>query len=267
MLLALAVVASVASADSPFDPGSGKDASGSADDPTLLPGFGQWSGDLPAGDVDWYGVDTTGAPACAMLTTNATAGHDVTLGVRGAAPHSIRGIAPPGTPVRIALAAPGVTRTLAGFHSATSTDLKYAFHLERLTLDGFAGGDGDTGTDAGGLLSNAMPVKSHCFRGSVGLKDSTDVYAFTVPSPDQVVYSLAASGAASPSLRILDAAGAALGAVVGSGGIGVVNLPSAGTYYLSVTIPLDSSASNYLVGLVGPDPPPGSPCRPYCMVS
>ena len=267
MGVALLFVASLAAADSPFDPGAGYDASNSVDAPTMLPGFGAYSGDLPASDADWYAVDSTASAACIVLEAVANVGYDLTLATRGVSPHSIKTPVPPNLGTRIALAQPGVTRTLVGIEGTPSVSGNYEFTVTRYTLESFTGGDGGTSGDAPSIPQGALPVKGSCVKGTVGLKDSADVYAFNASMGDQVVYSLAATGASSPSLRVLDATGAPLGTIIGSGGIGSLSVPSAGTYYVAVSVPLDSSSSGYLVGLVGPDPPPGSPCRPHCMVS
>ena len=263
--IALLLATSIAVADSPFDPGSGRDASNLESDPTLLPGFGAYHGDLPLGDVDWYAVNMTSAPSCIVGTAVATAGFEFTLASRGLSPHRITTPVPPNLETRLAFAGPGMTRALAGIAKGT-TDARYDFSLTRYGFESFSGVDGGSPNDAPALLSNAVPVPSPCFKGSVGLKDTADVYSFQAQVSDQVIYSLAASGSSSPSLQVLDAAGTALGAI-GSGGIASLSIPSTGTYYLAVSVPLDSTSSNYLIGLVGPDPPPGNPCRPHCAVS
>lgn len=263
--VALVLFTSLAVADSPFDPGNGQDASNLESAPTILPAFGAYHGHLPLGDQDWYGVDTVAAPACIVGTAVATAGFDFTLATRGQSPHGITTPVPPNLETRLAVAGPAMTRAVAGIARGTAA-AQYDFTLTRYGLDDFTGGDGGSSGDAPALLGSAVPVPGPCFRGSVGLKDSADVYSFRVGMGDQVIYSLAAPGTSSPSLQVLDAAGSVLGAI-GSGGIGSVTVPSTGTYYLAVSVPLDSSGSNYLVGLVGPDPPPGSPCRPHCALS
>lgn len=262
---ALVLLASVAAADSPYDPGQGRDASDSEDAPTLLPGFGAYHGDLPAGDQDWYGVDTPGAPACIVATATATAGFDLTLASRGQSPHRVTTAVPPNLETRLAFAGPAMTRALVNV-ARGATDARYDFTLQGYGLDSFGGEDGGTAGDAPALPGGALPVPGPCFKGAVGLKDTADVYSFSALAGDQIVYSLAAPTASSPSLQVLDGAGAALGAVP-SGGIGSVRVPSTGTYFLAVSVPLDSTTANYLVGIIGPDPPPGNPCRPHCAIS
>lgn len=267
MVVALLFVASLATADSPFDPGAGHDASNTAEAPTALPAFDRYSGDLPAGDADWYAINSSAAAACIVLEAVANVGYDLTLATRGSAAHSIKSPVAPNLWTRLTLAQPGVTRTLVGIEGTPTASGNYELAVTRHTLESFTGMDGGTAGDAPSIPQGALPVKGSCFKGTVGLKDSADVYAFNASMGDQIVYSLAATGASSPSLRVLDATGAPLGNIIGSGGVGTLSVPSAGTYYVAVSVPLDSSSSGYLVGLVGPDPPPGSPCRPHCMVN
>lgn len=267
IVVALTLAASLVAADSPFDPGAGKDASNAIDAPTLLPGFGAYYGDLPPNDADWYVIEATPTPACFVLEAVGTVGYDLTLGTRGWFSHNIQTPAPPNYGTRLAIAAPAVNRTLVGIAGTPMASGGYDFNVTRYALEEFTGVDGGSGSDAPPIPQGAVPVRGSCVKGAVGLKDTADFFSFNVSAGDQVVYSLAASGASSPTLKVLDAAGSVLGGVIGSGGIGTVTAPSTGTYYLAVSVPLDSSSSGYLVGLVGPDPPPGSPCRPHCAVN
>lgn len=262
----VAIGASLATAGQPGDAGAGRDASGDAISATLLPNLGTYAGWLDAGDTDWYAVDHSRPAACVQLTTLASVAHDVTLALQGGSPHSVTGTASPSVPATLTLAGPAVTRAQAGLRSVTSTAGDYEFSLRAFTAAELGTVDTGTSGDAPAVARNATLVQPGCLRGTVGLKDTTDVFGFSVTGPDQVIYTLGATGAASPGVSILDAGGAILGRVITSGELGIATVPAAGTYYLSVTMPLDASSSEYVVGLLSPDRP-GHPCRPYCRAS
>lgn len=271
-MLSLAVLSHIVSATAPQnDAGFPGDASDAKSAPTLLPGPGEYAGELRSHDADWYATLHAGGPLCVSALIAGDTDSSATLELATAAgPRSIRSEIPASDAVRLTLAGSSVPRVLYGFETDPNPTGREAARPREYTFDITATrpmGAGDAGTDrdAGNLLSGALPAQGACTEGDLrplhGLGDALDIFTFHATEGTQVVYSL---GATSPvRLRMVAPDGASLGEV-GTDAVGSFVAPSTGTYSMQAAALGDASSIEYVIGLVGPDPP-GHPCRPYCM--
>lgn len=254
------------------DAGLGIDAGNTRSTATLLPAEGSYSGELRSQDDDWYTRVYAPAARCAILTVAADSDSAATLAVRSnGVDHWVKAPLPQGTTSRFVLAGSAVTQAWAGLErnpnpagNDPARPRFYSFGLETTTSNG--PGDAGTGQDAGGLLSQALPITRSCVSGqvdrnAVGLGDVTDLYTFRGTQGQQLIATL---GAAAPvTLSIATPTGVELG-TLSPDGLLDVRLPETGEYRLTMTA-ASGGPVPYVIGLLGPDEPPGSGCRPTCI--
>lgn len=257
--------------------GSG-DASGSPSTATPLSGEGTYFGRLAnATDVDWFRESPSSLrPGCLTLRAEATKWAEATLAtIGGPAAHRVTTGVPPGSASspRIGLAFLQPDHARIGLRAIPDPETgapaeggPYSFELDIINRSELGPGDAGTGNDAGSTPSSSLAVSGLCTGGDLSAFDPADVYSFEVADAQQIVYSLASNSTATLRVEIFDAAGQPLGPVALNGGIGTVTLPTSGLYFAAVTMS-SAPATEYVLALVGPDPPPGNPCRPTCMVS
>ena len=257
------------------DAGLGGDASDERTTATPLPAYGAYAGELRSLDDDWYALPRAPGPACVQLDASGDTRADATLALRTTAgERSVRAPLVEGLATRLALAGNGADLAWVGIESAgnpTGHDAArprhYAFALQE-TAAGL-GADAGTGADAGATPAQATPVEGGCVAGALrplaGLGDARDTYAFHVPAGGQVAYSFAAPSGV--TLQLLDAAGAPVAAPLAGDGMATFVAPEASTYYLQASAGSGTGTLAYVIGLIGPDPPPGNPCRPHCAVA
>lgn len=267
------VLAQPALGDAPQnDAGTSTDAGNAKASATPLPGYGAYAGELRSIDDDWYVVSRAAAPACVQLDASGETDANATLSIRSSGVERfIRAPLVANGTTRLALAGRSVDRAWVGVEATRNPSgydaarpRYYRFALNETA----SAADAGTGMDAGSMLSDATPVVGGCFAGSLkplaGLGDVRDLYAFHVAGNTDVVYSLAS--AMGVSLQLLDASGAAVGPALMDDGVATFTPPTDGTFYLQASAVSGADTLTYVVGLVGPDPPPGSPCRPHCAV-
>lgn len=265
-LFAFLLVAQPALAVVKEDAGIGGDASDAKASPTALPAYAGYRGGLdPGTDQDWFSVGTISTgPTCILMDARANTGIGLSLTITsGNVSRELSTESGTGGWNRLALASMGVEHTRAGL-LARGTPTNYDLRLQRLSPGQMGPGDGGSGADAGATTATAVRAPDQCFAGQIELLqgDSVDLYSFTVNTSREVVVSLA--GANSVSASIVDAVGTVVASGITPGEAEIVALPSAGTYYMSMSA---ASPSSYVIGLVGPDDPPGSGCRPTCMLN
>ena len=268
----VATQATLANAPPQNDGGLGGDAGGSRATATPLAAHGRYSGELRALDDDWFTMARSSGPACVWMDASGDTYADATLALRsGERSYGVRAPLVLGMTTRLAVAGSAVSQAWFGFertvNPAGNDAARPRFYnftvAESGTMD-----DGGMPGDAGGSMAMARGLSAGCSGGRLqplaGLGDSVDVYAFRLVAPGQVVYSLGASGPV--DLTLVDASGAQVGPAVATDGIATTSLP-AGTFYLRLAAMGGTEVTAYVIGLLGPDPPPGNPCRPHCLLT
>ena len=266
------LVAPLVLADPPQnDAGLGGDAGDARENATPLPALGRYEGALrDDGDDDWYTYEhDVGGPACVTLAAGGRTAATYTLALQTAG-RDLGSAAPlpRESEARLALAGSSVSRSWAGIEPLPWDDGGdnglYAFTLsESRASDAIE----DTLTrDAGSLLSGPFPIEGACTAGRLqplaGLGDATDLWTFAGTQGQQILYSL---GATAPvTLELRGPGGAPVGPAIAPDAIANVTLPADATYTLQASALGGAQVIEYVIGLVGPDPPPGSPCRPTC---
>ncbi|HWH08203.1 MAG TPA: hypothetical protein VNX21_03320 [Candidatus Thermoplasmatota archaeon] len=256
------------------DAGMGGDAGGSRLTATPLPAYGTYAGELRAQDDDWYTTVRAPGPACVQMDVTGDTYSDAALAIAtGGTSYGVRAPIIEGTTTRLALAGSSIRQTWEGFvrtaNPAGNDAARPRYYSFALSEASSFQGDGGASGDAGASPATARALPGACSGGSLqplsGLGDTTDLYAFTLGTSRQVVYSLGAS--APVTLELLDANGATAAPAIGPDQVATASLP-AGTYYMRMSTSVSGvEVVTYLTGLLGPDPPPGSPCRPYCMLT
>lgn len=276
-----ALIASAASNGN--DAGTNADASDLKAAPTVLPrGYGFYEGNLSSKDGgDWYAVASPSAgPTCVESVSTATNYDLSTLSVNtGAGTRTVQRGSPQSVPLKLAIATNSVSQATFGIESAPNQPHQgdparpgyYNFTMRARSAADFPS-DALSGRDAPSGAQNAVTAPAGCFGGKfstavVGILDDVDNYTFSAKAGQQVFYSFAYPGDPGVlTLTLYDAAGRAVGPAITSNQMASVNVPTDGPFYLTA-----ASASvyekEYLIGLIlGPDDPPGSGCRPYCLV-
>ena len=273
LLVALLVGAQATLANAPQnDAGLGGDAGGSRATALLLPAHGAYGGELRAQDNDWYTTVRSPGAACVWMDASGDTYANASLAVRsGTQSYGVRAPLATGQTTRLAVAGSSVSQAWYGFerlpNPAGNDAARPRFYNFTTAESGAPAGDGGMAGDAGGTLATARVLGGGCSGGHLqpmmGMMDAQDTYAFTLTQPAQVVYSL---GATAPlTLQLVDASGAAAGPSLSTDGIATTSLP-AGTFYLRVAAVGGTEVVAYVIGLLGPDPPPGNPCRPHCAI-
>lgn len=282
-VLALLLVAPLALPAAPQnDAGTLGDASDARALPTMLPDWGAYAGELRSQDQDWFSVvngTTASGPSCVSVQTSGDTYANATLGIRqGARDTSVLSPLPKDGGIRLALAGVGVSQAYFGItpvpNPAGNDPARpgnYSFTLRGHTPQDLGPGDAGTSRDASGMLGAAVPVPGVCFAGALmplgGLGDTRDAYSFVATANQTIVYSLGSAGGPSPTLTLLGPDGTAIATPTTSGQARMATLAAPGTYYLAVEQGDATSQLGYVVGIIGPEGPPGSPCRPYCVLS
>lgn len=275
LLLALALTAQVTLANAPQnDGGLGGDAGNARATATPLPGYGSYSGELRAQDDDWFTTLRAPGPACVQMDARGDTYADALLGIAtGGRTYGVRAPLVEGQTTRLAVAGSAVAQSWEGFlrtpNPAGNDATRPRFYNFTVSEGASVVGDGGQSGDAGSTTATARVLPGGCSGGRLqplaGLGDATDLYSFTLAQPSQVVYSL---GATAPvTLALVDASGASVGPAIGPDQIATASLP-AGTFYLQTSAAAvgGTEVVTYVTGLLGPDPPPGSPCRPHCLI-
>lgn len=285
----------VAAADTPLaqnDAGSGRDAGDTPANALLLPAARRaWSANLtpPGSDMDWYRLATDGAFCAAAETTSSATGHLVLTSdpTRFAA---VDTMAEAHTATRLTLAAPAGRAPYLGLEPASSFAMvegagrpnpgRYSFTL---TSSSYADldpeRDGET-PEAGATLATAAPIPAGCAAGRLGgAGDGEDRYAFDVTQPRALALSFAVASGRAASLRVLTPSGATY-TTLASGDAATVWADEPGRWTVAIApdaanaradafglaLPLalasDYDTTEYLLGVLGPDP---EPCRPSCL--
>lgn len=268
VVLAIATLATAQSSGS-LDGGLVTDAGNTLASALTLSSFGSYSGRLTGDDTDWYAVREAALAQCVSLeTTTVSAAASILALDTGSGLKTTSTYLPAGGKARLVLASP-YTGAYAGLDNVQGTQ-DYGFTLKTVGIPAASVGDALSGLDAGNHLSTALATSAGCIGGRLSslqaAGDVADVYAVAAAAGDVVTYSLVSgSSGGALRLRLLDAAGNLLGPILAPGGVGAVQVPSSGTYFLSVT--QDSFGSDdvgYVMGAgIGP-PDPGSSCRPNC---
>lgn len=275
LLVALAVAAQVSLAEAPQnDGGMAGDAGGSRATATLIPGPGSYAGELRSQDDDWFTSVRAPSAACVQVDASGDTYANATLAVRtGAASYGVTAPLINGSVTRLAVAGSAVARTWEGFvrtpNPAGYDAARPRYYAFSLSESGTPVGDGGVMGDAGATLQSARPLPGGCSGGRLqplgGLGDVLDTYAFTLTQAGDVVYSVGAN--APIRVDLVDGSGRPVAPSVGVDQVQLVQLP-AGTFYLQMSAAAaDPDAISYVVALMGPDPPPGSPCRPHCALT
>lgn len=261
-------------ADAPQnDAGLGGDAGDARATATPLPAHGARSGELRALDDDWYTMVRSPGLACVWMDASGDTYANATLAVRsGAETYGVRAPLAANATTRLAVAGSAVAQSWFGFerlpNPAGNDAARPRFYAFATAESGVPQSDGGMAGDAGGTLAGASAISGGCSGGRLapmmGLGDMADVYSFALAQPGQVVYSMGAS--VPVRVELVDASGAAAGPALVGDGIATAQVP-AGTYYLRVAAVDGTEVVSYVLALLGPDPPPGSPCRPHCMLT
>lgn len=253
------------------DAGTGLDAGSTRDTALQLSSWSAIEGALSGADSDTFVIQSaTEAPRCVTATLGSATHGTFALGSTLAGAVSDVGVKFQDTS-QLGLATPASDATLVLVARDDNAPTVEGYTIQFATLQlpqvGLAGGDASSAADAGSTPSNALATAAPCIGGVIGprlgVSDPLDLYAIQVAANDIVSYSFATPDPQA-GVVLVDAAGAALGSVVGSGAVGSASVPSAGTYYLRVSTAA-SSASGYLIGL-GEGPDPGNGCRPMCFL-
>lgn len=253
------------------------DAGDSRAEPTQAALVARNGGAFAGGDdADWFTLDAsavTAGPQCVLAEAASTTWASltlVTLPAEGQGWTLANGV-PGGDEGGIVLAAPSLDALLVGLApradpgtSAPPAPGAYAFDVTVTPRLDLGAGDAGTGADAPATRAAALPLAASCIGGTLGGSDAVDAYAFEATAGTQVVASFAATGTAW-GLGLVDAAGEEL-VLVGSGDAATFTLPEDGAFYLVAAAPPGGTPVEYVLGLLGPDPP-SHPCRPYCMSS
>lgn len=256
------------------DAGSGKDAPGQMAKAYELPAYGTYSGYLTTEDRDAYRhTRTHEGPTCISTHASAVPTGEVALNVSSAgswrAAYAAFG---PGKDTRLAFAAPSTVASSLVFHNGDPADAgTYEFSLSALTPDGVTRDSGTSGIirDAPHMLADAVEVAAGCLGGRLSTGDAMDVrdaFRFDAVAGATAVLSFAQTTSTSIAQMSLVAPDGTTVARLMSGDVEAVALPSDGTYYLSVSIPLSMSTTSttYLIGFID-GPPDEHPCRPSCL--
>lgn len=273
-MTALVLIGPLVLAEAPQnDAGLGVDAGNTSATATPLPGLGRYSGELRSKDNDWYTVARTGLPACITLDAGGTPEATYTLRIRsGTTERFVSAPLPTDGERRLALAGSQVAQAWGGVervpNPANNDPTRpgaYGFALGEVRAS-----DATEGTsavnDAGSVLSGAFPIEGSCTPGRLqpmnGVGDVVDLWSFTGKAGQQIIYSL---GATAPiTLQLTNATGGAVGPAIAPDAVANVTLPTDGQYTMRAAAPSGSELISYVIGLTGPDPPPGNPCRPTC---
>lgn len=283
LLAALSIIVSDATARRPQnDAGTGMDAGDTQATATPLSSYGAYAGQMAAKDADWFAIAfAEDGPACVRLEAGSSERYRATLLAQGEEGSRSATLFTDATARREAsFVVPSLQRTLVGFEGVPSGQKTkaapgtYAFDVRATPASALVGsGDALSGMDAGDALASALAKPDACFGGSLASgADLLDTYAFEVAPGEGGVLSFAQASGLPLEAVVLDGAGATV-ASVASGGIASVAFPAPGTYALQVRFaqtdlpaPMASADAAYVLDLVlGPDDPPGSGCRPYCL--
>lgn len=272
-LLSFATAVDVARGFSPNDAGSGRDAGNTRYQALRLADYGSYAGDLMNGaDDDWYVVyDERGQPTCVSTSVTPEGALESTLRVRAGddQTRTVTTTAAGGATTRMGLAASRLDLSRVGFENGPSALDHYVFGWSAMDVPPTSAGDAYANIDAGSTIATALPANDACVGGNLvstlGIPD-VDVFSIYVPGGNTIYYSLATTAGA-VQLKLLDATGQVVGPTIAAGDVAGFYVPSGGTYYMSASSPTGNANIGYLIGLIsGPDPP-GSPCRPYCLVA
>lgn len=274
-LVAAALVAPLVFAEAPQnDAGLGLDAGNSLSTATPLPSLGRYDGELRSKDNDWFTLHRAATPVCVTHDAGGSPEAYYTLRTRsGTTEHAVKALLPTTGELRLALAGSAVTQTWAGFERVPNPAKNdptrpgtYGFALgERGVADATEGTTMNV-NDAGSMLSGAFPLEGACTAGRLqplgGAGDVVDLWKFSGVRGQQIVYTLGATGPV--TLQLTTAAGKSVGPAISPDGLANVTLPADGEYTMQASATGGSDVLSYIMGLTGPDPPPGSPCRPTC---
>lgn len=227
-------------------------------------------------DADWYAASAGTGPICVSMDAVSTTWAEATLRLTGLDASSVAAPIVPDTwtPTRISLASGGAEAAQIGLVPIRDPETGKApeggyYRVQTTLLSAGAVGGNDAGGDgdAANALGGARAVGGGCIGGRLEALafDTRDVYSFNASAGQQVVYSLGSAAGVGVTLSLLDSTGAPVGPEILSEGVASVVLPSTGSYFLS-TSTMSASGVDYVLGLIGPDPP-SHPCRPHCRVA
>lgn len=256
------------------DAGSGKDAPGLVANAYELPDYGTYSGYMTTEDRDAYRhTRTHEGPTCISTRATAMPTGDVVLNVTsGGSSRAAYAAFGPGKDTRLAFSAPSSVASSLLFRNGDPADAgDYQFSLSALTADAITRDAGTSGIirDAPHMLSDAVAITAGCFGGKLSTGDAADIrdaFRFEGVTGATAVLSFAQTTSTNLAQMTLVAPDGTSLARLASGAVEAVTLPTDGTYYLSVSIPVSMSTTSttYLVGFID-GPPDEHPCRPSCL--